>query len=756
MSKKAYFFIKYLSFALIFYVLFYANIGGLSCFSFGLYFCLVWCGQSALLLSPLYVLSAYLHNFCLIDLLCALILVSVFLSFYFLHFKFKKPLNLVLIGFYALLTQIPFLYLNTGDANQFFNAGLSVFAGMIFMFCSIHFLQGLLLMGFRRRFHVDEIICACVLLTVFASGLYLMPYGFYISTIVSTFTILFALWCLGSSKAIVVAVLLGLGTALATQNISFIVRYSIIGITAAAMLSNKRIYAVLCTILVDVVIELYLLPVHSIGSIICVIIGALLFLIMPKQVIKSLSHTTQNSNKVSALTEVFERSRSDLQIKLRNMSNLFVEMQQCFLKLVKNNYSTTDMLSSVENYVKSTICSKCPNKNDCCTLNYQETNYHLTMMSKMAYKRGKVNLVDAAPNFAKQCIRLPVIVNAINNSVNDYKQTAFTEQNNNQSKLMLAEQFFGVSEIFNTLSNTINNKYCFDVEKENEIVENLSRMHILCTNCLLYNSGENVCIVLTVRERDLLLNKIVKCIAGLLNTKLEVFDVSPSEVKNYLNLTLRNKNIYDFAYGCAGVTKLGSEKSGDTHSVLKLNDGKVVFSVCDGMGSGDVANDISKLSLSLIENFYKVGFETENVLKIVNSLLNQRGEEKFSAIDLGVLDLVRGEVSVFKLGAPCSFLKHKSSTEVISASSLPLGIVKEIKPYVETFLLADGDIVVFASDGVVDAINDVNRLKVFINNLNSTNPQTLANEIMNYAMHVCDNQINDDMTVFVGRIVKNE
>ena len=73
------------------------------------------------------------------------------------------------------------------------------------------------------------------------------------------------------------------------------------------------------------------------------------------------------------------------------------------------------------------------------------------------------------------------------------------------------------------------------------------------------------------------------------------------------------------------------------------------------------------MSISLIENFYKAGFDSAVTLRIVNNLLSQRGEDNFSAIDLGVVNLQNGVLNLFKLGAPCSFVKGESQTSVLSS-----------------------------------------------------------------------------------------
>ena len=141
MSQKVFNIIKYLCFFALFYVLFNAKIGVLQSFAFGMYFCLVWCGQNIGILSVGYVLSAFLFNFNVLDVICAGSSMLIFCLFYFLHYKFKKPLNQVLIGIYGFLSQVVYLYFHTGSASDFFDAVLSVACGLVFLYCCLHFVQ---------------------------------------------------------------------------------------------------------------------------------------------------------------------------------------------------------------------------------------------------------------------------------------------------------------------------------------------------------------------------------------------------------------------------------------------------------------------------------------------------------------------------------------------------------------------------------------------------------------------------------------
>ena len=49
---------------------------------------------------------------------------------------------------------------------------------------------------------------------------------------------------------------------------------------------------------------------------------------------------------------------------------------------------------------------------------------------------------------------------------------------------------------------------------------------------------------------------------------------------------LRKKPYFDAAFGVASVKKAGETASGDTHSVIKVDERRFMMALSDGMGSG--------------------------------------------------------------------------------------------------------------------------------------------------------------------------
>ena len=187
-----------------------------------------------------------------------------------------------------------------------------------------------------------------------------------------------------------------------------------------------------------------------------------------------------------------------------------------------------------------------------------------------------------------------------------------------------------------------------------------------------------------VRNEDQSKSILQSIVSQICNTKMIVANRNVALEPGWTNLTLRNAPKFDCAFGLSVETKSGSDKSGDCHSEIRLSESKFLFAICDGMGSGEKAQETSNVAISLIENFYKAGFDNDTILSSVNKLLLLQREENFSAIDICVVDLDSGIVDIIKMGSPSGYILTKEYIKIVEGGTLPLGIVGESKPLIKS------------------------------------------------------------------------
>ena len=82
-------------------------------------------------------------------------------------------------------------------------------------------------------------------------------------------------------------------------------------------------------------------------------------------------------------------------------------------------------------------------------------------------------------------------------------------------------------------------------------------------------------------------------------------------------------------------TKDKSEISGDNNIITKLEDGKYMLAISDGMGSGEQANKSSSTVISMLKKMLTNGFDKEVSIGLINSAINiNSNEESYATIDL--------------------------------------------------------------------------------------------------------------------------
>ncbi len=754
-SKKLWYqCLKYLLFFALFFVLHMAELQGLHPFAFGMLFALVWCNQKLLLLAPIYILSGLLAHFSIHSLIILSCTVLVFAFFYFLHLRIKKPLNPLLVGVYAFLSQFAFLYLNSGSTESIISAGISVFLGLVAMYAYLYFMQSVLVRGLRRHYTIDEVVSLGILVLAIGVGLASIPdFAGIISRAILVFLVLCLVWVLNAGASISLSVVLGVGVALASNEVSMLCVLTLGALVANALKSRNKFFGCAGLVLADVFVSLYFFNFYSAFLLLGTLSGVFLFLLIPQSSLQKLNTFIIADEDDFALRNIITRSRSALYRRIWGVSEVFREMQSVFIQMARGVLSPKLATEFLVEEIKKKVCQQCVMKSSCLRVDIKQTNADIEKLVALAFARGKVNVLDLPPSLSAKCQRVNVIINTVNSVVAEYSQYARMVTGMDASRLLIGDQLFGVSQILRSLAEEVNLNISFDTQKEQKLIEDLMYNRILCSEAVVYcRSAGSSEVTLVIRTADSTREEIGEVTSRVLSSPMEVKSVQPAEKPGFSVVTLGARVNFDAVFGSAGVVKNGSEQSGDTHSVLRLSDDKLLMALCDGMGSGERAEGISTLTLNLIENFYRAGFESSLILSSVNKLLALKGEEIFTALDVCIFDLRDCVCDFVKVGSPCGLIKSSDGTCVIEAGALPLGILDEVKPSVASFALKDGDFVVVATDGVVDAFDDIEEFKNFVNNFETQNPQTLADAVVSQALAKCNNLAQDDMTVLIGRV----
>lgn len=742
----------------IFYILGLANIsfGAYTPFAFGLYFALCWAGYNKYYLSLTYIIGNTLAGFSLIDLYISLNVALVGVVISFIHDKIHKKTPKLLMCLYAALGNICYVIFNTTSVTSGVACGISLLLGILFLYASMHFLESTILRGFNFKLNLDEIICGCIMLAVLCMGFANTNiYGVEPVKIFAVYCVLVSTYLFTNNCSLLLSVVMGLGVALSTNNVGCLASFASFALVARAFKTNNKVFSCLGILLMEVVFGLYFKVYEhfTVFSLVSVIIAELAFMLTPMKVLQNLSDVLGGHKDKVAIRNIVNRSKEGICKRMNEISTVFMEMDGVYRNMVQGVLPVPEAKKMLTSELIEKCCRDCKDRNKCLRVNGKYTTEVFNDFVNAGFEKGKANLLDVPSYLTSKCGRVNYLLSTMNQLLSSYKHYAVMVNNMDTSKVLIADQLNGISSILKNLSDEVKLNISFDLSKENRIIEELGYKSIYCLEAIVYEQNANYKnATLVVKASDNKTEIIEKTVSKIVGNQMRVVSCENSTISGAIVLTLKTVPNYDIVFGSSTCGKTGEFASGDTHSLIKIDEGKYMVALCDGMGSGEKANKTSNLAISLIENFYKAGFDNEIILSSVNRLLTLSNEENFSALDLCVLDLRKNICDFIKLGSPYGFIKHKNSTEVIETSGLPIGVLEEMKPHITKKVIEDFDIVVLVSDGVTDAFGSKEDLLDFINNISSVNPQTISDEIVDRVMDIGNGVCKDDVTVVAVRI----
>ncbi|MBE7082160.1 MAG: hypothetical protein E7378_00550 [Clostridiales bacterium] len=751
-------FLKYLIFFCLFFVLFKAGINyAIFPFAFGVFFALVWCNQNIIVLGSIFLLASFLSNFSLLLLVGNASMVIVSLLFYAIHYKLKKPIKPLHILIYACISNITSLFIKIYYLNfNIYYVFAEFLLGLLYMFMVLKLFEGICVRGLGGKRTSLEHICGFIFVASIFCGM--ASLSFFNVDLIKFFGALCLLvyaYVSKSTSVIMLASAMGVGSLMFGNNPTYLAVMLIYGLTCCIFKTKNKYISCVALIASEVLSGLYLNFYYSFNilSVLPVLAAVLCFILIPSKILDGYSSKLQESLFGLTQASVINRNRELLYRRLVELSDVFAEMNKVFRSMISGGLVNASAKKMLLNEIKVNSCGQCPHRAKCYKMFESETESQLCQMIDIGFEKGKVTLLDVPTLFAGKCDKLNSLVTSINQLLEQYKSYAGLMNNIDASKVLLAEQLLGVSNIMRSLSLEVNSGVNFEKGKEKKILDELTYNNIICSDALVFEDNNQVLsVTLAVRKEDSLKAGIEKVVSKVCGHKMAVCDEASSARAGWQILTLKSEPKYDCVFGVATKTKTGSVSSGDCYSIIKISDSKYLFALCDGMGSGKKAEEVSSTAIGLIENFYKAGFDKDIILSSVNKLLSLGKDDVFSALDLCVIDTREGVGDFVKMGAPESFVKHKETIDTISLEALPLGIVQNVQTQNKQMYLTSGDRIVLFTDGISDGFKSLDKLRDFVNNLSNSNPQEMAEAIVNKVLTLNGKVAKDDMSVIVAKV----
>ena len=437
------------------------------------------------------------------------------------------------------------------------------------------------------------------------------------------------------------------------------------------------------------------------------------------------------------------RERERAGEKLFRMSEVFREVESAF-KDMDEGADEAGAKRRVAAELKERLCLKCEKRARC------EKSVVYTGFARLVEAgtlKGKVNLIDLPPAVTQNCTKPADAIKELNLLLAEYRRYMTEAENARGGRQLLADQARGISAVLK--SNAVDMCRELKTDAGENIARALAQCGIMCPEAAVSGDENPEITAIIVGKADL--PSAIKAIYRATGAKFILKDkIALGGEKNCYIFCRPPK--YDAVFGVASAKKSGEAASGDTHSVIRINEHRFLMALSDGMGSGGHACKISRTAISLIEAFYRAEMPEGTVLETINKLLAFTGEERFACIDICSVDLGNGSAEFVKIGAPAALIMRGGDIKVLESQSLPLGILEGLRPTVAQEKLCDGDMLVFMSDGITSAFNSTPELLDFLQPMRPLNPQNLADKLLAGALERTDGKAEDDMTVLCTRI----
>ena len=368
----------------------------------------------------------------------------------------------------------------------------------------------------------------------------------------------------------------------------------------------------------------------------------------------------------------------------------------------------------------------------------------------------------------KELDEIREIIKAINTAYRISKNNFIWQKKLDENNKIVSKQLKNVSKVINNIANGIKEN-TDEYESERKEIENLLKekgIAVKEVSIKKENTGRTVVSAYTnlcddAEGKNCPIKPIDKVLNKVFDEKFMIQDQKCGIRlnKNTCSYTFASEDKYIIQTGIAKAKKDDSIVSGDNISQTRLGDGKYMLAISDGMGSGANARRNSKIAISMLERLFNTGFDKETSINLINSaIMNANKEEMYATLDIEILDLYAGKMQILKNGACPTYIKKNKNVNLIKSTSLPTGIVSDISVDTYDTDLADGDIVIICSDGIIESNKEyANKelwVKYLLEEIQTDSPERIADIILHEAIDNDFGKAKDDMTVIAFKVNK--
>jgi stage II sporulation protein E len=609
----------------------------------------------------------------------------------------------------------------------------------------------------------EMMICAVVILSAAVAGLGgLNILGYSVRNMTGTLLVMGLAYGGGAGIGAAVGVATGLVIGLTEGNVPVsIALYALSGTLAGVFRSLGKYAVILGYILGGSITVFGFAPSQDIVFILAeTSVAAVAFLALPSS--WTIFCTAAERNRMETVGSC--QGNNTAVAKLENVGEMFHDLAGAFGQITAG---TREKIKEAEltrllAAVGDRVCGQCGRRTECWERDFYKT-YQAMLDTLGIAETGDLSQQKLPQPLKSDCVKRGEIIETVSLVAERNRSNLYWQKKVSESRHMIAEQMRAASSIIATLAGEMRKEPYADKGLATLIKDKAGLL-----GCALEEvevTGDKEVTAIEVRKAPCMgtrecMNTIMPLTASLLKQKLTLHaDCANGSKTRWCKLCMRVANRYTVQTGRASAAKQAGGVNGDTCSVVKLEQGKILMMLSDGMGCGSQAASESAMAVSFLERLMSVGFDVDVAVKTVNSMLLLRmPEESFATVDMAVIDVFSGEAEFLKIGSAPSFLKRVREVTTVRSANLPIGILSQVEIEPIQMLLVPGDMIVMVSDGISEvgqrSVDRENWIANFLRRQSTAHPQEIADRLLQQAIELAGGKVRDDMTVLTAVVVE--
>lgn len=653
-----------------------------------------------------------------------------------------------------------------GNPYAWWTVGLDAALACILSFI---FLQAVPVLSHRakvRPLRVEEILCLVILFGSILTGVQgLTVRELSVDAILSRYLLLvFALVGgagLGAAVGAVTGVLMTLGNMASVYEIGVLAFSGLL----AGLLQEARKWGVgLGAMIGSILLTAYASDWHQVFLGLQETVAAfLLFAATPRRWIHYAARFTPGTREHAVSHQDYIRKARDMMAaRIDEVARVFAELGQTFGAMTgRVPRRAEDLLHEAVERAAGQVCLSCAKRSACWDRDFFATYRAFSETLTLMDIDGPIQPREAPQDLRRRCVRTERLVPALWQSLEISRRDVYWDRQLQECRGLVAAQLQGVADIMAALSGEVRREVLEATEQEEQVLAALEQigLHIQQVDIMSLDEGkveieitQSSC---TGHEESAKL--IAPLLSDIVGEPIAVGRIQCGGGEGPCSVLFASSKAFQVTGGVAAAAKDGSLLSGDSFVLLDIGNGKFAIAISDGMGNGERAREESGAAIRMLEQLLKAGFDEQLAVRTVNDVLMLRSrDEMFATLDLALVDLFTAKTEFLKIGAVPSFVKRGDEVFPVHGRGLPIGILDQVAYDAVEHTLRQGDLLIMVSDGVLEAARHVEDkeewLRRQIAEIDSRDPQEVADLLVETAVRMNRGELPDDMTAVVVRI----